>query len=1859
MPFPFSASLRLKRRSSTSSAAAPSSPSSAPPSRESLKATHGSPSKHTAASRLASCLSSSRIHQSTAGESSPPSSQGHSGSPAASAGGAATPDARKPPRLVSEPLAAAVEPKLGARRGQSVPPSSVFSFPSLNSFSASPESPRPEQLAAGLRGLQDFSPRPAALLEPGDPAAPRASSQRGLGAASTRAPPAAHADTSPPASDASSSPRSVSLPRQASLWRVPPPTAGSDSPGFAETPAASPTRGWAPSQASTGALSTPGAQRSAESAAAEMRGRQGGLRLASFVVSRGGGSQGAASECRSGRGGNEAVAAASKDTGEGAAAAAAEGTSSSPQWLSREDFDRATEPETPEGGGLSFDRSRRSLGSPATATETRGGAAGPNSEVARRPRPQLSSSFASQTSDASPPPSPLCWTSHLAASTASDEDTPQRGGKDLAKGASSARDRAGRRAHQRARSRDKPAEDANAARGEGAASAGGAVSRALSASLLFSASSGSQSSAPQASLAHGRLVSIFSPSGATTRSPLCSSVSGRLSADRGQEAKRPTDASRHPDANAENYAAHAGAGLLSPFLESANRKGLFVELFTAAEEGAKTLVTLLTDEDRASCACVCKLWYSELNSLGLLTASFGRRGFPTRGRRTFWRLALLGEEMLCTAEEYQVLCAKPSANDPEILRDVGRTFPYRQKFRQPETQQALERILRAAANQMPHVGYCQGMNFVAGVLLDVMDDETVAYQCLASLMKNYQLEHVYLPTLHHVKVIVFEFDCLLKAFLPKLHAHFERELIRPDYYCVQWVMTLFAYELPLCVVEKIWDLFLLKGWKVFFKVGLAILDSVRTLLPKLSYEDTLRHIRAASAAVTTEDLLERKPSEARIDVSASRSASAPNGKTDSASLSPSLYSASLSALSASSSSATFSSSAVSSCSAESSSSAAASSSANVESNGGDASAAAPFSASLEAADSEEESSSNTAGPEIREKSVDNPSLSAVSSATEDGRGETEARNTSPALLLTEGRRSATATPREEDDRTREDQAGIDRLLARMARFPVKNKMLSALERAYERYGDTAEFHIVRDKASRKLRWCVRTRRRASQTNGVRRDDTKTEPANAWLLGGFDWAGLSGTGEGANRGISLAVRLSGYALATLELSPQEKRQNSPPRDTGCLKEGPLRRKPGSGEANEKPKARKMKNAKKKRGREESSFQKTKGRSEAGDSSRSLQRMWRLGADYRGFCPFLAPHASPGATAAGAKGNDACGSRLLRTPAPIRRVSLLRPPDESAQQPSEAAVCCVCRQREGDADEPGDAASAGAAEPQKTADAANGPFCARCFYETFVRTRTPVVIVSRAHRAPQAPAAVSAPAAAFAASCVDADALQRQWLDLDALRARVGSLAVDVEEREREAEKNDTSAGESRFGRGAFRRFRFAEFLDRIQQGDERLYLTTQRVPHNRDGPRRLCGAPLKSELALDFPIRPAIFGNLQPYQYNLWCGHARHGSTTGLHHDFHENLYVLLKGRKIFRLYSPRFAGLLPLNGKLARVHANGLLSYSMEIREDGAHAHAVRHWRQSKVEGRLERLQQRLDALHSPTQETRSDGESEKELESKIAEAEAELDELLGQALEEGCDDESEDEAASTASDDDEASGNALRAGRLVSEGETPAHFCLGNTRDTGRGGASAAEAITLDNVLSKYWEVDMQAGDMLYLPAGWFHEVHSFSSLSEDSEKDRAPHADFHMALNFWFHPPLFGASYEAPYEDAYWEDRTRPLLEAHCALIKRSGAEVPAAQMARLLPREDRDACTPVTRDGSQAGARRNATDTHAEEAGWLRFERELTRAVPGRMQRRPKKGRRFLAAWEAHAALKYAGRRCLMYRVAPECCYKFDST
>jgi len=149
------------------------------------------------------------------------------------------------------------------------------------------------------------------------------------------------------------------------------------------------------------------------------------------------------------------------------------------------------------------------------------------------------------------------------------------------------------------------------------------------------------------------------------------------------------------------------------------------------------------------------------------------------------------------------------------------------------------------------------------------------------------------------------------------------------------------------------------------------------------------------------------------------------------------------------------------------------------------------------------------------------------------------------------------------------------------------------------------------------------------------------------------------------------------------------------------------------------------------------------------------------------------------------------------------------------------------------------------------------------------------------------------------------------------------------------KVETRAEGGSFGKGNEIKTTFGEFLATAPEG--RSYLTTQDLVYDEDGRPAIVSPPL-TLLTEDYPLTPALFSNLIVSNINMWFGYTKNYSTSGLHHDFHDNIYILLRGEKRFTLVSPCDAANLYTVGTISTIHPNGRINYvgQLPTRADGS-----------------------------------------------------------------------------------------------------------------------------------------------------------------------------------------------------------------------------------------------------------------------------------------------------------------------------------
>lgn len=245
-----------------------------------------------------------------------------------------------------------------------------------------------------------------------------------------------------------------------------------------------------------------------------------------------------------------------------------------------------------------------------------------------------------------------------------------------------------------------------------------------------------------------------------------------------------------------------------------------------------------------------------------------RKGIPAEWRGNAWFYYAKGSEKLnANKGVYNKLCVQTAGlknSDTDIIeRDLYRTFPDNIHFRadannsnptntqiytsgqhqvatdpshrpkeEPILITALRRLLVSFSVYQPKIGYCQSLNFLAGLLLLFMDEEK-AFWMLVIITQRY------LPGVHEVNLEGVNVDqgvlmlCTREA-IPKLWdkigVNFEGRhdsnmltKLPPITLCTAaWFMSGYIGILPIETVLRVWDCFFFEDSKTFFRIALTI-----------------------------------------------------------------------------------------------------------------------------------------------------------------------------------------------------------------------------------------------------------------------------------------------------------------------------------------------------------------------------------------------------------------------------------------------------------------------------------------------------------------------------------------------------------------------------------------------------------------------------------------------------------------------------------------------------------------------------------------------------------------------------------------------------------------------------------------------------------------------------------------------------------------------------------------------------------------------------------------------------------------------------------------------------------------------------
>nr|KAF6454009.1 TBC1 domain family member 30 [Molossus molossus] len=233
-------------------------------------------------------------------------------------------------------------------------------------------------------------------------------------------------------------------------------------------------------------------------------------------------------------------------------------------------------------------------------------------------------------------------------------------------------------------------------------------------------------------------------------------------------------------------------------------------------------------------------WYDALKAVARLST-----GIPKEWRRKVW-LTLADRYLHSIAIDWDktmrfTFNERSNPDDDsmgiQIVKDLHRTGCSSYCGQEAEQDRVvLKRVLLAYARWNKKVGYCQGFNILAALILEVVEGhEGDALKIMIYLIDKVLPESYFVNNLRALSVDMAVFRDLLRLKLPELSQHLDTlqrtankesgggyEPPLTNVFTMQWFLTLFATCLPNHTVLKIWDSVFFEGSEIILRVSLAI-----------------------------------------------------------------------------------------------------------------------------------------------------------------------------------------------------------------------------------------------------------------------------------------------------------------------------------------------------------------------------------------------------------------------------------------------------------------------------------------------------------------------------------------------------------------------------------------------------------------------------------------------------------------------------------------------------------------------------------------------------------------------------------------------------------------------------------------------------------------------------------------------------------------------------------------------------------------------------------------------------------------------------------------------------------------------------
>jgi len=194
------------------------------------------------------------------------------------------------------------------------------------------------------------------------------------------------------------------------------------------------------------------------------------------------------------------------------------------------------------------------------------------------------------------------------------------------------------------------------------------------------------------------------------------------------------------------------------------------------------------------------------------------------------------------------------------------------KQKYSKTKEMIETILKDLCCHFKVKKYTQGMSFWVCFLTIVLkgNRKNISYLVTSLLEKPYYLAKLYADGFQMLNMNIFLLKNLLKRKIPELYKKFKEENVNLQDFVLKWIMTIFCCQrqlnMPAETLLKIWDLFLVHGWKIILSILLAIFSLNKESLLQMNYEEMIQFFQNGVPEYTLQwSLLSEEKNEFLID----------------------------------------------------------------------------------------------------------------------------------------------------------------------------------------------------------------------------------------------------------------------------------------------------------------------------------------------------------------------------------------------------------------------------------------------------------------------------------------------------------------------------------------------------------------------------------------------------------------------------------------------------------------------------------------------------------------------------------------------------------------------------------------------------------------------------------------------------------------------------------------------------------------------------------------------------------------------------------------------------------------------------------